>query len=118
MARMYPRRTPDDVLVELLSAYRRYAAWRGVVRSLRGLNPYHVLRWRSHMRHLELPTLILWGTVDPYFPATVPERLHRDLPQSLLQYVPDAGHFLMLSRPEETAEALTRFVHTTGNRSL
>ena len=107
---MYPRDLDPVVIRKLVEPYRHTRSWLSLVRSLRGLNPLRVLAWRRRMSRLDLPVLILWGEGDPYFPASVPERLHRDLPASRLEYVPDGGHFLMLQRPRETAEGIRRFV--------
>lgn len=107
---MYPQGTPEPLLRQLTEPYVRTQSWLSLVRALRGLNPFRVLRWKPKMRSLELPVLILWGEHDPYFPASVPERLHNDLPNSRLTYVSGGGHFHMLSHPDEPAAAIQRFV--------
>ncbi len=107
---MYPSSTQPWLLDALTRPYVRTSAWLSLLRSLRGLSPWHVLRLRRKMSHLDLPVLILWGEHDPYFAASVPARLHADLPMSTLQRVPNAGHFLMLSRPREVAQALDSFL--------
>ncbi len=106
---MYPPGVPEDVLERLLEPYGEARPWLSLVRALRGLNPYRVLTWKRRMGELDLPVLVLWGEGDPYFPASVPERLHRDLPSSRLEYVPGGGHFLMLKHPELVARLITEF---------
>ena len=107
---LYPEGTPGEVVERLVAPYGRTVAWLALVRALRGLNPVRVLRWRARMRDLDVPVLILWGEGDPYFQASVPERLGRDLPRARGEYVSGGGHFPMLSRPDEVACAGARFV--------
>jgi pimeloyl-ACP methyl ester carboxylesterase len=104
---MYPRETPPPVRDALVTPYGRTERWLALVGALRGLDPIRVLRWSARMRDLDLPVLILWGQDDPYFPSSVPERLHRDLPHARLRPIPGGGHFLPLSRPDEVTGALT-----------
>jgi len=109
LASIYPGATAQDTIRALTEPYGNSSSWLAVLRSLRGLSPVRVLRWRSTMPRLALPVLILWGEGDPYFPASVPERLYRDLPRAQLHYVRDAGHFPMLSHPDEVANTLADF---------
>jgi pimeloyl-ACP methyl ester carboxylesterase len=107
---MYPPETPPEVARRLVEPYTDTGAWLGLVWSLRGLNPPMVLAWKRRMRSLSVPTLILWGEGDPYFAPSVPLRLRRDIPGTRLRLLAGAGHFPMLSRPGETAEALRELV--------
>ncbi len=54
------------------------------------------------MRTWELPTLILWGEDDPFFAASIGERLNDAISSSALGLVPGCGHFL----PEEAPETI------------
>jgi pimeloyl-ACP methyl ester carboxylesterase len=40
------------------------------------------------------PTLVLWGTNDPFFAGSVGERVHRTVPGSRLKIYEDTGHFV------------------------
>lgn len=106
---LYPPGVRAEALAALTEPYGHTRSWLSLVRSLRGLNPVRVLEWKRGMSRLDLPVLIVWGEGDPYFPASVPERLHRDLSRSRLEYLPGAGHFVMLSRPDQTASAIEQF---------
>lgn len=106
LSSMYPPGTPEAVLRELTEPYGRTSSWLALARTFRGLSPPRVLAWRRRMRDLDLTVLILWGEGDPYFPPSVPEALHRDLPRSRLEYVPRGGHFHMLVQPQATADSL------------
>lgn len=110
---MYPQGTPAKLVKGLTKPYTQTSAWLSLLRSLRGLSPLHVLRLRRRMGRLELPVLILWGEADPYFPASVPARLHGDLPSSTVRHVCGGGHFLMLSQPSVVADAVRDIVART-----
>ncbi len=45
----------------------------------------------------EVPTLVLWGEEDPFFPVALAERLGEAIPTASLALLPGCGHFL----PEE-----------------
>ncbi|MEJ7654147.1 MAG: alpha/beta hydrolase [Chloroflexia bacterium] len=111
---LYPPESPDEVVAALVEPYARSGAWLAIVRAFRGLSPARVLVWKARMPGLTVPVLVLWGRVDPYFPASVPERLSRDLPRARLEYLAGAGHFPMLSRPDEVADSVRRFVLGLG----
>jgi len=51
---------------------------------------------------LEIPTLVLWGEDDPFFPATLAERLGEALPMASVALLPGCGHF----PPEEAPETI------------
>ena len=70
-------------------------------------------RTAEGIRKLRLPTLIIFGEDDPYFPSGTAERLHRDLRGSRLHILERTGHMLMEERPERVAELITTFLKET-----
>lgn len=64
----------------------------------------------AHLDQVHVPTLILSGTDDRMIPPNASEILHAGISDSTLRIVPNAGHMLMLERPEETADAVAEFV--------
>ncbi len=44
---------------------------------------------------IDIPVLIFWGEEDPFYPATVAERLNAAIPSSTLGLLPGCGHFLV-----------------------
>lgn len=54
-----------------------------------------------------IPTTILWGAEDPFFPVALAHRLHAAIPGSTLEIVEDARHFLPEDAPERVLAALT-----------
>lgn len=56
------------------------------------------------------PTLIIWGEDDQQFPLKYAQRLHREIPNSQLVTVPDAGHLILFDAPTAVASALNDFI--------
>jgi haloalkane dehalogenase len=54
--------------------------------------------------------LILWGEHDQFAPVAGAHRFERELPDTELVVVEGAGHFVFEDAPEQTAEAVTRFL--------
>jgi pimeloyl-ACP methyl ester carboxylesterase len=60
-----------------------------------------------------MPTLVLLGTQDGVIPAQM-GRVYKELiPDAHLVFVYDAGHALMVERPEAFAEVVTDFLERT-----
>jgi pimeloyl-ACP methyl ester carboxylesterase len=68
----------------------------------------------DRVRRITMPTLILCGGDDLLTPLKYSEFLHAEIPDSKLVRVPDAGHLLMIEKPEPVNRAIEAFV--TGNR--
>lgn len=73
-------------------------------------------------RSIAMPTLILWGEEDGWLVPALGERLHKVIPQSRLQMIPEAGHFAPEDNPQEVASALDKFfagysIHSNGTPS-
>lgn len=58
---------------------------------------------------IDVPTLVLWGARDPFFPVSVGERTHKAIKNSLLKVYPDTGHFVPEERPAEVAQDIIDF---------
>ena len=67
----------------------------------------------SLLRQIETiaqPTLILWGEEDGLIPVESAYRFQRDLPNDTLVILKNSGHVPMEENPEETLEAVLRFI--------
>jgi pimeloyl-ACP methyl ester carboxylesterase len=49
---------------------------------------------------IDIPTLIVWGADDTWIPVDRADTLHRLIPGSVLQVVPDAGHLIQEQQPD------------------
>jgi len=64
----------------------------------------------ARMRQLEVPTLVLWGTLDRLIPSEM-GRIYKELmPNCHLVLVYDAGHLIDAERPEACAEVIGDFL--------
>lgn len=61
-------------------------------------------------RQLFVPTLILWGEKDAFFPPEQAERLHRDIRGSRLRIVPNGSHSIVEENADSVAGELLRFL--------
>jgi pimeloyl-ACP methyl ester carboxylesterase len=60
-----------------------------------------------------LPTMLVWGERDPIIPVTHGYSTHKQIPQSRLEIIDDAGHFPYRDDPRRFAAILSDFIDTT-----
>ena len=76
--------------------------WRIFHRSLANLeDSYRDVE--ALLPRLDVPTIVLWGDRDPFFPVDAATRLVEALPDATLSIFEDTGHFVPEERPEMTA---------------
>jgi pimeloyl-ACP methyl ester carboxylesterase len=63
---------------------------------------------------LAMPTLVLWGSHDPFFAVGVGERIERAMPNATLQIYAQTGHFVPEEQPILVADALLTFLAKTA----
>jgi pimeloyl-ACP methyl ester carboxylesterase len=103
----HPERVPPTPAVEPAVAARRLT----FVRRLSG--PARDTLLEEGLRRLKVPTLVLFGTHDSVTPAGM-GRVYKELiADAHLVFVYDAGHALMVERPEAFAEVVTDFLERT-----
>lgn len=67
---------------------------------------------RDQVGRITQQALVLTGTEDRLTPPRYAEYLADRLPNARLHLVPDAGHFVMLERPQAVSRALTAFLRS------
>lgn len=77
---------------------------------IRLLIPSYTNSVASDLKKLGKPVLIIWGEDDQQNSLKFAERLHRDIPESELVTVPDAGHLILFDAPDTVARAIVDFV--------
>lgn len=65
---------------------------------------------REALKKIQLPTLILWGRKDVFFPFKIARMLHQDIKTSSLVPVEKAGHFLQEEQPEFILREMIKFL--------
>ena len=68
-------------------------------------------RAASQARHMiEVPTLLVWGDLDPYLDIRVSRGHERYVTDLTAHHLADAGHFVHQERPEEVNRAIRAFL--------
>lgn len=62
------------------------------------------------LHKIDVPTLILWGAKDPFFPVSVGQRTHGAIKNSVLKIYLETGHFVPEERSAEVAQDIIDFV--------
>jgi pimeloyl-ACP methyl ester carboxylesterase len=89
---------------------------RSLQRALAAVRVESLTRLEAGLDSIDLPVLVLWAEHDPTAPIAVARRLVDDMPNAVLETVPDAGHFLPLDAPEITAERVMAFLSRAGGQ--
>lgn len=61
---------------------------------------------------IAVPTIVLWGALDPFFSVSVGERTHKAINNSAFRIYDDTGHFVPEERPTEVAADIIKFFNT------
>ena len=70
------------------------------------------------LKKFNRPTMIVWGTEDPFLPVVWAERLAEGIGGSRrLEMVPAAGHFLPEEKPEALGNLILDFLSSTGREN-
>lgn len=59
-----------------------------------------------------VPTLVLWGTLDPFFAVSVGERTHTAIKNSAFEVYAHTGHFVPEEMPADVARDIINFFGT------
>jgi 2-hydroxy-6-oxo-6-(2'-carboxyphenyl)-hexa-2,4-dienoate hydrolase len=91
---------------DFIAAQRRY--WTEDV-SLEGDTE---LLTRERLGAIDVPTLVLWTSHDPFLPWEVGEHVHGAIPASRFTIMQDCGHWPQFERPEEFNEIVLSFLQS------
>jgi pimeloyl-ACP methyl ester carboxylesterase len=78
---------------------------------IRLLIPYYLNAVSTDLQVTGKPTLIIWADKDEQTPLKYAERLHREIPNSELVIVPNAGHLILFDTPDAVSKALVDFIN-------
>jgi pimeloyl-ACP methyl ester carboxylesterase len=84
---------------------------RAVLRLHRSASERQLAEAGGGLETLPMPTMVVWGEHDPWFPAAFADRYGERLGNAEVWRIPDAGHWPWLDRPqtvERVAEFLSR----------
>jgi pimeloyl-ACP methyl ester carboxylesterase len=66
------------------------------------------------LSQLRVPSRILWGEHDAWFPHKMAHELAQSIPNAELKFIPDAGHFSPEDNPEAFAKEVLAFERELG----
>jgi pimeloyl-ACP methyl ester carboxylesterase len=90
---------PEEWL-DLVLAHFDHGTQRAILRLYRSSPPDVLATAGARLGELQMPTLVVWGTRDPYIPAHFAHDYSHTLAHAKLMEVPDAGHWPWIDRPE------------------
>jgi pimeloyl-ACP methyl ester carboxylesterase len=84
---------------------------REAARFTADLAPRYTLAAVNAMKQWDKPVMMAWGTSDKTFPLSHAQRLAQTFPNAVVRPIENASTYVMLDRPDETAEAIRGFVN-------
>ena len=98
-ANVTPGPLPEAWLDSVLEHFDQ-GTQRAILRLYRSSSSEVLAKAGERLGRLQMPSLVLWGTGDPYIPERFATEYARVLPNSELVELPDAGHWWWLDRPD------------------
>ncbi len=68
---------------------------------------------RKNLRSIKSPTLIIFGDKDRVFDVTCADIFKKEISNSRVSIIKDAGHLVYMDQPEETIKAMDEFLSDT-----
>ena len=111
----------DQILPELRRVGRLPGARRAFLRSIRsGINLFGQRKQNiilDRLGGLPVPLLTVWGSEDALIPVAQAQEVRRVLPQSIVQTIPECGHWPHMEQDTQFNELLTRFLRGDLDRT-
>jgi haloalkane dehalogenase len=107
---------PDEAIDEFYKAYSDSDRKQSQLDLYRSGDFSKLVPYQGKVGGLGLPTLILWGAQDKFAPVGGGHRFHKQIPDSKMVVLEEAGHFLMEDEPERVAGEVASFL--AGIRGL
>jgi pimeloyl-ACP methyl ester carboxylesterase len=79
------------------------------MRNLAQFDERYTAEFEPLLDSMQTPVQIVWGERDAWLDPAFARRLNELLPNSNLELIPEAGHFVMEDRPEEVVRILIEF---------
>jgi haloalkane dehalogenase len=114
MLRQTGRGFEDAAIEEYWKAYATEEQRRAHLALYRSGDFAKLAPYEGRLAALGIPTLILWGERDTFAPVGGAHRFHRQIPDSKLVLVEDAGHFVFEDDPARCAREVVAFLDESG----
>lgn len=101
---------PYEGIVESARNFARDGSRYVFLHTARQMIPDDIEQISKRYGTIQQPTLVIWGSNDYVVPRRYGERLHKDLPHSRLEIVPNAGHMTQEEAPAKVLQLITTFM--------
>lgn len=99
-----------NVIEQYLTPWNSEVGKQVLYQHVRLLIPYYTNSVSSDLKTLNKPVMVIWGEKDQQNPLKYAQRLHREIPESRMVIIPNAGHLILFDAPDAVAEALNDFI--------
>jgi pimeloyl-ACP methyl ester carboxylesterase len=104
-----PKVVTHDMLEHYLAPWASEVGKENLFQHIRKQLPNYSMSVASDMKWVNKPVLIIWGEKDEVLSPAYAERLHEDIPGSLLALLPNTGHLILEEAPNEVARLISDF---------
>jgi pimeloyl-ACP methyl ester carboxylesterase len=112
------REIPDDVTGAWVRPFLDDAdIRRDAATFMRAIDTATMLDAAARLPSLKIPSLVVWGQVDRFFPPELGQRLAAALPDARLEPIADARTFVSEDAPEALARSIRGFVRAGAARA-
>jgi pimeloyl-ACP methyl ester carboxylesterase len=101
----------QDVINQYVDPWNSELGKEVLFQHIRLMIPSYSNSVSSDLRVIKKPILIIWGGQDQQIPLKYAQRLKREIPNSQLEIVPDAGHMILVDAPGAVETAIINFVN-------
>ena len=84
---------------------------KGFLHFAKCLDNKNLTEIEKELRELVIPVLIIRGEADVYLSASISEKLHSEIPNSMLVKIETAGHFMQEDEPEKISSSILNFIN-------
>lgn len=110
MARVFhsPKFITDQAVEEIHTIIKSRMNTLNLIHAARSAKKDNLL---NELKHISVPTLLLWGEDDEVTTMAVAETFHKHIPNSELATIKNCGHAPMIEHPEWFAEKVQTFLN-------
>jgi pimeloyl-ACP methyl ester carboxylesterase len=98
--------TPDEI-ERYVEAWAKPGALTGMANYYRATRLRKGLR--GMMRRIDIPTLMIWGDLDPFFTPETLTGFAEYVPDLRIEHIPDSGHFVQTDAPVKVSDLMIGF---------
>ena len=100
----------DTTLVETVRPWTEPDGKAAFYRQMAQADSGYTDEMQPRYAQISRPVLILWGREDTWIPLERGQALHKMIPGSLLEVIPDAGHLVIEEAPDRLMEKIRPFL--------